>query len=414
MSLHFFKLAVQLWDSCDIETENYNTGMKKVLIYYRYFYTLGGAEYEPLVFIAELQKTCKVTLALDWTKRFEDAIKLFEVPIDLSKINVVQLMPANYLPTKHSFLLSFYRLCRLKKLAKENDVCISLANIIDFGRPAHHFITMLDFGDKAFSKFVRQHKFLWEQTALQKSSLGMDFIRFFLGIRSKKKQISDYREHIYPNSYYVEMLMKKHYGDFNGEVFYPPTIFEVKTKNIERDPLKIVYLGRISAEKKIIEIIEITEQVRKITGKDCKLYIAGQLDKSPYTDKLENIALDKKWIRLVGAVYGIEKERFLLSGTYSIHTMREEAFGISVTEYLKAGLIPIVPDEGGSKEVVDNPDLTYHDNEEAVRILVRLLSDKPFSEKQLLRCTERAKIFSCKAYMERQRQILKKIVDLNP
>ena len=90
--------------------------------------------------------------------------------------------------------------------------------------------------------------------------------------------------------------------------------------------------------------------------------------------------------------------------------MREEAFGISITEYLKAGLIPIVPDEGGACEVVDNCDLSFHTNEEAANTLVKLLNDPEFREQQRGLCMERAKVFSKAAYLERQRKLLRDIV----
>jgi glycosyltransferase involved in cell wall biosynthesis len=91
--------------------------------------------------------------------------------------------------------------------------------------------------------------------------------------------------------------------------------------------------------------------------------------------------------------------------------MRKEASGISVMEYLKAGLIPIVPDEGGACEVVDNRELAFHSNEEAASIPVRLLNDPGFREQQRRLCGERAKAFPKDACMERQHKLLQDIVD---
>ena len=111
-------------------------------------------------------------------------------------------------------------------------------------------------------------------------------------------------------------------------------------------------------------------------------------------------------------MYGHDKDMLLLSSTYAIHAMRKEAFGISVTEYLKAGIIPIVPDEGGTPEIVDSPDLTYHTKEDAAQILARLISDNAFREAQRRHCSARAELFSRSAYMERQNTLLEDI--LNP
>ena len=122
--------------------------------------------------------------------------------------------------------------------------------------------------------------------------------------------------------------------------------------------------------------------------------------------KLQDFAAEKSWLRLVGPVYGREKEEFLRSASYALHAERDEAFGIVVTEYLKGGVIPVVPDEGGTREIVDNPALTWHTVEEAARILARLISDRAFRAEQLRRCAERSECFSRKAYRERQHDLL--------
>ena len=118
---------------------------------------------------------------------------------------------------------------------------------------------------------------------------------------------------------------------------------------------------------------------------------------------------DRTWLKLVGAVYGKEKESFLLSGSYALHAERFEAFGISVVEYLKSGNIVIVPDEGGAKEVVNSPELTYHLNEDAITILTRLLTDVSFRTKQHRHCAERSRFFSRETYLERQQKLLEEI-----
>ena len=231
-----------------------------------------------------------------------------------------------------------------------------------------------------------------------------------LGIRSVRKIIADKREHIYSTSQYVDSVLRGFYGDFNGSVFYPPTTFEAKLKDVKRNPLQINYIGRISEEKRIEDIVNIVERVRNSSHFDLTLLIAGQMEDTPYGKKLKSIVADKKWIRFVGQVLDETKERFLLSGTYAIHIERDETFGIAITEYLKAGLIPIVPDEGGTMEIVDSPALTYHTIEDAVAILTKLLQDEKFRQEQLAHCAERAKDFTMEAYLEKQRLTLEKIL----
>ena len=384
--------------------------MKRVLLYYRYFRSLGGGEFLPICFAAELQKKCKVTLALDWSDGLDRAASKLGLPLDSGNLDVVQLMPIGTCPAQQSMKLSVARSRALKRLAKECDVCISLANPIDFGRPSHHFITNITIGDEDFSNFALGIGRSPLSTRIKNTILNHT-LRPLLGMSSKRKLISDQRNRIYPNSRYMADLLRQFYGPFVGDVFYPPTLFRPESPlEAGNRPLDVLYIGRICVEKRIEDIVDIVTRVRGLSGKDVHLVVAGALDATEYVDKLKILASQRKWFRLVGPVYGREKDTFLQSGSFAIHTERVEAFGISVTEYLKAGLIPIVPDEGGSCEIVDNPALTYHTINDAARILLNLISNNDFRESQQRLCADRANIFSQEAYLVRQRKLLSDIV----
>ena len=206
--------------------------------------------------------------------------------------------------------------------------------------------------------------------------------------------------------------MMSHQNDqvFRSDLFAVGGI-NVRDQGVRRDPLKVVCIGRIVREKRITDIIDIVRRARMLSGQDLTLHIAGRIDQSPaYGETLRKIAAQESWVVLTGALYGKDKEDFLTSGTYAVHAERDEAFGISVAEYLVAGLVPIIPDEGGSCEVVGNPDVTYRTNEEAAQILARLLADNDFRTRQQTSCATRAKVFSRDAYLDRQREILRGIL----
>ena len=389
--------------------------MKKVLIYFSEFNpALGGGEFTPLSFISELQRTCEVTLALNWRSDVPRAAETLKIPIDFSRLRIVYVKPAARWLQKLDAVLPFWRTKQLKKLAKDADLCISTVNMFDFGKPAHHFVYLLrQFGDNAFcdrlsgrpeprgmKRFVRKFK----------TALAETVLRPLLGIRSTRKILADPRERIYPNSFYVEKVMRDFYGDFNSRVFYPPTIFEFPGPFPARDPLRVVVLGHIFPEKRILEIIDIVGRARTLSGLDLKLILGGPLVISSYVEKIRAAAAENSWIQLAGPRYGKEKEQFLLSGTYAVHAERDETFGISVTEYLKAGLIPVVPDAGGTCEIVDDPALTWHTPEDAARILARLASDDAFREDRRRHCAERAVRFSRQAYLEDQHALLSDIL----
>lgn len=393
---------------------------KKVLIYYYMFgNTLGGSDYLPLLFIEELQRRGNsVTLALDWKSDIEHAAKHYGVRIDLQAVNVVLVKPKNDALRQFDAILPFYRVRQLKKLAKHADVCISTANMIDFGKPAHHIVYLMRlFGDNAFCDFFMHRKPLSGLSLFKRklrTFLAETILRPLLGMRSTRTIIADRREHIYVPSQYVANTMRTFYGDFNCTVFYPPTTFDIPSMEIERVPLRVIYLGRVQKEKGITEIIGIVELARSVSGQDIQLHIAGPLTPGEYADTIKRTVSEKPWVRLIDPVYGDDKAAFLLGGTYAVHARRDEEFGISVAEYLKAGIIPIVPDEGGSMEVVGNPELTYRTDEEAARILARLLVDETFRQKQAGLCKKRAEAFSFEHYLETQHRILDRILDSLP
>lgn len=383
--------------------------MKKVLVYYRYFgRTLGGGEYLPLAFAAELQKKCAVTLALDWTDNVELAAEKLGVSLDFSRLAIVQAMPPGFHGTTNGPLLSYRRFCRLRRLAADADICISMANLMDFGKPAHHFLITIGLGDPAFDDFAAGRS---ASLPVRAKRMAGSALRPLLGMRSKRALLADPRQRLYPNSGYAARLIENFYGPFSGHVFYPPTLFEFSSAGKPvRNPFRIVYLGRVSPAKRILDLVAIVDKARALSGAPLELRLAGRLDESPFKTRLLRLASTRPWLALDGEVYGREKEDFLRSATYAIHAMRTEAFGISVTEYLKAGLLPVVPDEGGSCEVVDNPALTYRSDDEAAALLSRLVADPSFRDAQLQRCAKRARLFSRDAYLARQSSLLRAIL----
>ena len=390
--------------------------MKRVLIYFSEFNrALGGGEVTPLSFIAELQKSCEVTLALNWRSDVAHAAETLNFPIDLEKLRIEYVKPANSVLRKLDAVLPFYRTHRLKQLAKKADICISTVNMFDFGKPAHHFVFLLrQFGDNGFIDYLNGRPPLRGLARLRRqlrTFFAETLLRPLLGMRSTRKILADPRERIYPNSHYVEKLMHSFYGEFKGCVFYPPTVFEFPEKTQERDALKVVVLGHLFPEKRILDIITMTDRARVLSGKELKLELAGPLNHSAYVMLIRAIAARRNWVRIVGPRYGKEKAAFLLSGSFAVHAERDEAFGIAVTEYLKAGIIPVVPDEGGPCEIVDDPELAWHTVEEGARILARLVSDTAFRDAKREHCAERARRFTRQAYLASQHELLTRILN---
>ena len=389
--------------------------MKKALVFFTCFNdTPGGSEYLPLLLVEELQRTCEVTLALNWRSDVKRAADFFGTKIDMSRLKTVAVKPAGSFARKIDAIIPVFSTRRLKALAKDADICISAANPVDFGKSAHHFVYLLrTFGDNAFLDFICHappKPALARLKQRLKTIVAESILRPLLGVRSTRKILSDASESIYPTSLYVERVMREFYGAFNGSVFYPPTTFEFTKTGIARDPLKVAVLGQVFPQKRIDRMIWIVRRAREIAKLDFVMEIGGALHDTPYVASIKEMASRESWIRLLGGIYGDEKEEFLLSATYALHAERDEAFGISVVEYMKAGLIAIVPDDGGTPEVTANQELTYSTDEEAASMLARLATDETFRNRSALLAAKRAKDFSRERYMERQHELLERIV----
>ena len=385
-------------------------GMKVLLYHKQMTPFLAGGMFQPMMFVAELQKAYSVTLALNGDTDIRKVSDMSGIPIDVENLRIVRLDPERGFLARHEKLLALRRILKLKELARDADICISTANVVDFGKPGHHFIYLLSqFGGHAFYDYLMHVK---SRTGIKRlyrrfcTGFAENVVKPLLGIRPQRKILADPRERIYPTSRYVEKIVQGYYGNFNSTIFYPPTVFEFSESGIARDPLLAIYVGRIFPPKRITDIIAIVERARTLSGQDLKLHVAGLLAPIPYVETLRRMAAERPWLKLVGPVYGKEKASFMLSATYALHAERDEAFGIAIAEYLKAGNIPIVPDEGGPAEIVANGALVFRTNEDAAQTLAHLLADDAFREDQRRRCAERAADFTLAAYLKRQHAVL--------
>ena len=104
----------------------------------------------------------------------------------------------------------------------------------------------------------------------------------------------------------------------------------------------------------------------------------------------------------------------MLAATYALHAERDEAFGIAIAEYVKAGCLPIIPDEGGPKEIVDDKSLEFRTVDEAAGTLARLVGDAAFREEHRRHCAGRASHFTRAAYERRQETVIGQMTDKPP
>lgn len=299
---------------------------------------------------------------------------------------------------------AFYaRYCR--KIGPKYDLCISSYNFTDWGRPAIHFI-----GDLTFDQQLRQKvapdnlvasKYIHRDNFTRKLYLGLSRI-----IAGKKASGFAPGNLVVANSQWVADLIEGKY-DYKCPVVFPPVGTHFAKNDFADRQDAFVSLGRIAPEKRLEEQIEILEQVRD-RGHNLKLYIIGHVDEhDPYGKMLLRLARDREWIKPMGRQSGRVKADLLMENRYAVHTCKCEAFGITVAEFVKAGMIPFVPKDTGPAEIVYNDrHLCFTNTQDAVDKICAMLHDRKAQAEALARLQEYARDFSVEDFQAKVRKLV--------
>lgn len=382
---------------------------QKALVFFHSFTeTIGGSEYLVFTVIKELLRKYDVTLALnDVFVPAQVAANSYGIHIDWKSVSVIDLSPRGWI-AKLDRRLKFVRKARLRRLGRSFDVCVSCSNVVDFGRPGIHFVYMMTF-DPWFQEWAQGWSLKGTRKVRHELVAIRDRLAFVLSrTRTPRQILNDCRETIFPNSEYVRAKINEYYGCQTTDVFYPPTLFETDLQNCA-NKLHIGYLGRICDEKRVKELIAVVLKARELSGLDLQFKIAGVILDDEYGKTIKAIARQYSWCELCGAVTGLDKAIFLSSISIALHGRSAEEFGIAITEYIKAGVIPIVPKEGGPREIVGSDKLCFSNYEEAVAILIRLVSDEDYYEQCRKLCSCRKFKFSAENYLKEQHAIFEKL-----
>lgn len=149
------------------------------------------------------------------------------------------------------------------------------------------------------------------------------------------------------------------------DVVYPPVDARNISKNIcwkENRRNTVVTLSRISAEKKLTIIPQIAKTLKEI-----QFIIIGRLRDYGYfrevKKKIEECSAQN--VKLLVNLDEKSKLQILRTSKVYLHTMPYEHFGISIVEGMASGLVPVVHDSGGPREIVPEK-YRYRDIQEAV------------------------------------------------
>jgi glycosyltransferase involved in cell wall biosynthesis len=206
------------------------------------------------------------------------------------------------------------------------------------------------------------------------------------------------------NSNWTKKEVEK-YFNINSIVLYPPVLSDFPEVPFEKKDNGFVCLSRISPVKRIKNIIKIISEVRA-SGFDMHLHIIGPIGDSSYYKEIKQIQERNKWIILEGVVSRQKLSSIVSSHKYGINGRRDEHFGISVVEMVKAGCIVFVPNGGGQVEIINNQKLIYNNDKEAVEKIIAVFKDKGLQIELRKKLFENSKKFSTENFMNSVRKII--------
>lgn len=287
------------------------------------------------------------------------------------------------------------RFCRA--LAPQFDLLISGYNIADFGVPGIHLIA--DFSwDEGIRTACTPPAPGWAGLIYRDNLLRRCYLALAQVIRRPSGRDSFAPDNLFlANSQWTAALIRHRYN-VNASVLYPPVAGVFPDAPFTAREQGFVYMGRISPEKRIEEIIAILSQVRD-QGHDIHLHIAGQIGSDPYGRMIRHLCLAHRgWVAADGPCSGDRKAELLRAHRFGINACPREGFGIAVAELVKAGCIVFVPSEGGQAEIVAHPQLTFSNSQDAVTKIDAVLRRATLQEELRRHLGERGKAFSVSSF----------------
>jgi len=370
---------------------------KRIIIAHGYW-GRGGAEIATMHLIDAIKDKFRVYLITrgGWnldelniaagTKVLSEDIKLVRLPFSF----ILRQTKGGHL--WHAVFLRYIRY-----IAKKFDIRVTASRVMGWGEPAIHFLSDVVWNKDLEIKYEKDH--------IQQSFLKKVFS--IIGEKIAGRALNElHKDDIFiANSRWTAKQSSPH-TTTEPIVINPPVNQEFECVPWQDRLNHFVSFGRISAEKKIEDSIEIIEGIRAL-GYNIELTIFGKFDGSSYAQGIKNKIKNKKWIHAPGPIYGDEKSKILPKYKYGINTCHREAFGISTAEMLKAGIITFVPFEGAQQEIVNSENLSFLNVNDGIIKIKSLLDSELITQNIIKDLQERKNNFSKETFRLRVLSIFK-------
>ncbi len=214
------------------------------------------------------------------------------------------------------------------------------------------------------------------------------------------------------NSAWTGRLFEKWYHA-SVRVVYPPVPIERKGLPWAERADAFICIGRISPEKRILEMIDIVAEIRR-RGYRVSLEILGHPDTDTYVTQVKAAAAAQgSWVSVA-----LDAPReYLLDRVahcrFGLHGMAAEHFGIAIAEMIKLGCVVFAPDDGGPAEILGGDTrLLYSTSEDAVDKICTVLSQPSVLDDIRAKLHTQADTFSAERFVTEFRQICDAFADM--
>lgn len=172
----------------------------------------------------------------------------------------------------------------------------------------------------------------------------------------------------------------RRYWGLNAVTVYPPVDTEKFSSvwdNVKREG--VILIGRYTPEKRHHELVEVAKKMRDVTFR-----LVGTANTPHYRQYLDFVRslverYDLKNVEIHVNVPFKKLVELLGESKILVHALRYEDFGLTPAEGVCGGVVPLVHDSGGLREVVPFPEWRFSDTEE-MALMINALSKVPYQE----------------------------------
>jgi glycosyltransferase involved in cell wall biosynthesis len=208
------------------------------------------------------------------------------------------------------------------------------------------------------------------------------------------------------NSQYMRAMVADRLG-VDARVLYPPVPGEFPAVPWEERADGFVCIGRLSPEKRLLEIIEILAAVRR-NRPTITLDVVGAPDDHAYGRRLEARArAHGSWVQLHRDIPRDALVSLVATRRYGIHAMPDEPFGMAVAEMIHAGCIVFTPDTAGPAEIVGAyPPLLFGSAAQAAERIDAVLASADAQRRARAHLATRAPCFTTERFVAEVRTLV--------